>query len=132
MIQRCIPFAYFSAFFDNRQHHKVPQITRYSMFNQSPGRKRADLPFGSGLAISKCSVSKKTVGKGSSTKYVQKGELSGQCGYGKLLRSVKIGTAIPCLLYTSFRTEISCQQVGRNLADLAPVRTILFHSHHTF
>ena len=39
MIQRCIPFAYFSAFFDNRQHHKVPQITRYSMFNQSPKRK---------------------------------------------------------------------------------------------
>lgn len=33
--------------------------------------------------------------KGSSTKYVQKGELSGQCGHGKLLRSVKIGTAIP-------------------------------------
>ena len=47
-----------------------------------------------GLAISKCSVSKKTVGKGSSTKYVQKGELSGQCGYGKLLRSVKIGTGL--------------------------------------
>ena len=39
MIQHCIQFAYFSMFFDNRQHHKVPQITRYSMFNQSPKRK---------------------------------------------------------------------------------------------
>ena len=56
---------------------------------------RSDLPFGSGLAISKCSVSKKAVGKRRSAKYVQKGELSGQCGYGKLLRTVKIGTAIP-------------------------------------
>lgn len=37
MIQRCILFAYFSVFFDNRQHHEVPRITRYSMFNQSPG-----------------------------------------------------------------------------------------------
>ena len=69
-------------------------------FSRLPGgsglifHKRTNLPFGSGLAISKCSVSKKTVGKGSSTKYVQKGELSGQCGHGKLLRSVKIGTAL--------------------------------------
>lgn len=47
------------------------------------------------LAISKCSISKKTVGKRRSTKYVQKGELSGQCGYGKFLRSVKSGTALP-------------------------------------
>ena len=38
------------------------------------------LPFGSGLAISKCRVSKKAVGKRRSTEYVQKRELSGQCG----------------------------------------------------
>ena len=31
-----------------------------------------------------------------------------------------------------FRTEISCQQIWRNLADFSTVRTILFHSHHTF
>ena len=51
--------------------------------------------FGSGLAISERQVSKKTVRKRHSAKYVQKGKLSGQCGYGKLLRTVKIGTAIP-------------------------------------
>ena len=35
-------------------------------------------------------------------------------------------------LIRPFRTEISCQQVWRNLADFSTVRTILFHSHHTF
>ena len=40
-------------------------------------------------------ASKKTVRKRHSAKYVQKGKLSGQCGYGELLRTVKIGTAIP-------------------------------------
>ena len=44
----------------------------------------------------------------------------------------KLGHISYPFLTRPFRTEISCQQVGRNLADLAPVRTILFHSHHTF
>ena len=36
------------------------------------------------------------------------------------------------LLIRSFRMEISCQKIWRNLADFSTVRTILFHSHHTF
>lgn len=63
-------------------------------FSRLPDSSGADPSFGSGLAISKCSVSKKAVGKRRSTKYVQKGELLGQCGHGKLLRPVKIGTVL--------------------------------------
>ena len=62
-------------------------------FSRTPGRKRADLPFGSGLAISKCSVSK-DCWKREFDKVCPERELSGQCGYGKLLRSVKIGTGL--------------------------------------
>ena len=75
--------------------YAISERANYRQVDEMLDKAFSRLPDSSGLAISERQVSKKTVRKRHSAKYVQKGKLSGQCGYGELLRTVKIGTAIP-------------------------------------
>jgi len=80
--------------------YAISERANYRQVDEMLDKAFSRLPDSSGLILhsdqgSERQVSKKTVRKRHSAKYVQKGKLSGQCGYGKLLRTVKIGTAIP-------------------------------------
>ena len=82
--------------------YAISDRANYRQVDEMLDKAFSRLPDGSGLIFhsdqgwqyQNAQVSKKAVGKRRSTKYVQKGELLGQCGHGKLLRPVKIGTVL--------------------------------------